>query len=245
MRLSVVIPVYNQDDLAVRHVRACASATRPPEEVIVVDDGGAVGLEKKLARGHWPFRLVYARVLEDIPWNQPGARNIGMVLSTGDVISFEDADHLPGSGYYAAALDVLGGRQDVTLVRAEREYGGKTLAPSKSAWCVRRHAILGIGGYDEDFSGHYGHDDGLVIERLLRSGHAKKIGRHISVPAHGGSRGYERDASHNAALLKLKLGKTRNLGGILRAPFCVSIIRSFSAGTSFAFAASRRSNMLD
>ena len=223
-RLSVVIPVYNQDDLAVRHVRACASATRLPEEVIVVDDGGAVGLEKKLSHGHWPFRLVYARVIEDIPWNQPGARNIGMALSTGDAISFEDADHLPGSGYYATALEVLEKRPDVNLVRARREHRGEDLRPSQSVWIVRRHAIVAIGGYDEDFSGHYGHDDILVIDRLLKSGGVEAIGRHISVPDHGGSRGYARDASRNAALLARKLAEKRNIGGILRAPFCVSIV---------------------
>ncbi len=224
MRLSVVIPVYNQDDLAIRHVRACASATRIPDEVIVVDDGGVPGLDKKLARIQWPFRLVHARVLEDIPWHQPGARNIGMAVSTGDVISFEDADHLPGSGYYEAALEVLESRREVFLVQAEREYGGETLRASRSTWCVRRHAILAIGGYDEDFSGHYGYDDTLVIERLLRSGDAKEIGRHVSVAAGGGSRGYARDPSRNAALLAERRVQERNIGGILRAPFEVHIL---------------------
>jgi len=228
MNLSVVIPCYCNPDPVIRHLEACAKAQRKPDEVLVIDDGFPEGhLFARLWQLDWPFRMIYARILVDIPWNQPGARNLGLLLARGDAISFEDADHLPDPTYYAAAENEL--RSDgMVLVRAQRiNPEGKRLKPSPGSWIVRRDAMLTVGGYDEDFSGHYGHDDYQALRRLARRypGAMRILKDGFSIARDGAARGRLRDDARNRNLLKSKLKETVNHGPVLRFPWTVAIVK--------------------
>jgi len=235
MKLSVVIPAYCDKLRIVKHVDACAAVSRLPDEVIVADDCGPEGTAEALRGRAWPFRLLYARILKDIPWNQPGARNLGLLLATGDAISFEDVDHLPARRFYAEAEKRLHESTETALIRAMRTHAADTskrLPPSPGSWIVRRDAMLDVGGYDEDFSGHYGCDDDDARARLTRrfprgAGLLQEPGHLVIREA--GTRGLKRDAAQNHDLLKRKARRSVSTGAMLRFPFSVSILQERKA----------------
>jgi GT2 family glycosyltransferase len=85
--LSVIIPVHNGGDDLRRCLDALAASTRPPDEVIVVDDASSDG-SGDLARRRG------ARVvrLDGSPHGPAFARNRGTETAQGDILVFCDAD---------------------------------------------------------------------------------------------------------------------------------------------------------
>jgi len=182
-RLSAIITAYGQHDLVVAHALACQRSSRVPDEIIVVNDGGDPGLLADLLKQEWTTRVVYARITEDIPWNQAGARNLGIWLSAGDVLAIEDADHIPTRQLYEEALRYLERTPTTASVKPRRIpirladlpklsalKGGKLEHTGSATVIVRRDAICAAKGYDEDYAGHYGCDDTDSRERIARVG---------------------------------------------------------------------------
>jgi glycosyltransferase involved in cell wall biosynthesis len=87
--VSVVIPVYNNQPYVASAVRSVLAQTRPPEEVIVVDDGSidstAEALEPCRASIHYVFQQNRG---------EPAARNRGIQEAHGEYIAFLDGDDL-------------------------------------------------------------------------------------------------------------------------------------------------------
>jgi glycosyltransferase involved in cell wall biosynthesis len=87
MRLSVIVPVYNGGEHLARCLGAIARSVRPPEEVIVVDDGSTDNSAALAER----YGAVVLRVA-GAPTGPASARNLGARWSQGDVLVFIDAD---------------------------------------------------------------------------------------------------------------------------------------------------------
>ena len=108
IKLSIIIPIWEKHELAVVHVRECMNSTRIPDEIIVVNDGGEDDLKDKLQQLEKKTKIIYAKILPPkIKWNYTGARNLGFWLSSGDLISIEDQDHIPEKNFYFEALKTL------------------------------------------------------------------------------------------------------------------------------------------
>jgi glycosyltransferase involved in cell wall biosynthesis len=177
-RLSVLISSYDNTEMTVAHVKKCMESSRIPDEIIVVNDGGDDKLRGLLKDMDKKCDVIYAYVLEDIPWNQCGARNLGFWISKGDYISVEDNDHFPTEKYYENALELL---KTNDRVRPRRRYivemkdvlQGK-FEPLKSRGatdltCVlTRELFIKLKGYDEKFCGHYGWEAPDWIHRINR-----------------------------------------------------------------------------
>lgn len=169
MNISVIIPAYQQDDLIKYHVEFCMASSRLPYEIIVVNDGGADSLKEKLLTINKKTRLIYAKIEQDIAWNQPGARNLGVWLSGGDYLALEDADHLPQENFYKEASQKLDEGADIVLarkrwslymedlVKGSKELRGQR-GTHKFVSLIKRDVWLKMKGFDERFSGHYGWD---------------------------------------------------------------------------------------
>lgn len=92
------------------------------------------------------------RVLDDIRWNQPGARNLGFHVSDGWIIN-ADIDHLVTRSMISEIMKInlqrgnvyFLGREDNDLIH--------------NFFLIHKQDFDLMGGWDEDFCGNYGFDD--------------------------------------------------------------------------------------
>ena len=88
-RISVIIPTYNRADRVVAALGSVLAQTRPPDEVIVVDDGSTDNTSERLAPYHERIHYVCQ------PNRGPAsARNTGIKQASGELVAFLDSDDL-------------------------------------------------------------------------------------------------------------------------------------------------------
>ncbi len=93
LTVSAVIPTYNRANLLGRAVRSAFDQTRPPDEVLVVDDGSqddSLAVLEQL-RQELGERLRWVRQPNG---GESSARNAGVANARGDLIAFLDSDDL-------------------------------------------------------------------------------------------------------------------------------------------------------
>ena len=117
--ISVVIPLYNKQLEIGAAVRSALAQTRPPQEIIVVDDGSTDG-------GAEVVRAIGSPLVRLVRQSNAGvcaARNRGIAESTGEYIALLDADdawepgflaeiaamirEFPGCGLYCTAFSII------------------------------------------------------------------------------------------------------------------------------------------
>jgi glycosyltransferase involved in cell wall biosynthesis len=101
LTLSLVIPVYNEEDHIILCLEAVAAQSVKPLEVIVVDNGSTDGTDI-LAR-HFPFVKVIHEPLRGVPH----ARNAGFNAAKGDIIGRIDADTRLPSNWVARVIEYV------------------------------------------------------------------------------------------------------------------------------------------
>ncbi len=185
-KVSVLISNYKNDDITVVHVRECMNSTLMPDEIVVVNDGGFLGLKSKLEALELKTKVIYAYILEDIRWNYTGARNLGIWLSSGDIISVEDNDHIPHKDFYKQCVEVFEKNPNIGRIKTHKRWVveledvlknpieewkiiGKR-PPHQDTVMLRRSVLLKIKGYDERFAGEYGWCSTDARRRLLKAG---------------------------------------------------------------------------
>ena len=102
MTVSVIIPCYNAEPFVAQTIRSVLEQTRPPDEIIVVDDGST-------DRSVEVVRQFGDRVLL-LTGRNGGAsptRNKGLARATGDALMFLDADDVLGPTALEALADAL------------------------------------------------------------------------------------------------------------------------------------------
>jgi glycosyltransferase involved in cell wall biosynthesis len=159
MTISVVIPVYNTERYVAAAIESVLAQTRPPDEIIVVDDGST-------DRTHAILRGFGARILV-LRQPQSGAAaalNAGIMRSTGDLLAFQDADDLWSVDKLQLQCDLLSREPAVEAVfgtarqfiSPDFEDGGRGLdsaehdqaAPHKGSMLIRRPAFDRVGLFD-------------------------------------------------------------------------------------------------
>jgi glycosyltransferase involved in cell wall biosynthesis len=174
LRVSVIIPAYNVEDVVARAVDSALSQTYPAREVIVVDDGSTDATARILA--------AYADQIRVIPQSNQGmssARNRGLAEAQGECVAFLDADdrwlpeklerqmqlmsEQPGIGFCSTATQVedLAGRAlglwDCPSIErsALHTIFARTaaIAGSASSVALRREVIARAGPFDESLRG--------------------------------------------------------------------------------------------
>ena len=87
-RISVVIPTYNSRHFVGRAITSSLGQTLPPAEIIVIDDGSTDGTREFIQK-EFGDRVVY---LYQDNQGEGAARNAGIQASSGEWLSFLDAD---------------------------------------------------------------------------------------------------------------------------------------------------------
>jgi len=87
IRISVVIPIYNRQDLLSRAIDSVLQQTRPADEIIVVNDGSTDGTSKALRQyGN------QIKILNQTNQGVSAARNAGIRNAIGNWIALLDSD---------------------------------------------------------------------------------------------------------------------------------------------------------
>lgn len=181
---SVVIPCYNGAQYLVEALESVARQTRPPLEVLVVDDGSTDG-SRELAASQG------ARVIATPGRRGPShARNQGIRAARGDVVAFLDADDWWEPHHWADLAGLLDRYPEAIVAFARAVAFGAINKPLghplpdsvphemfrelvtrnalvQSGAAARRDALLAVGGYREDL--RYAEDLDLWL-RLARQG---------------------------------------------------------------------------
>jgi len=240
--ISTIITAYDQHDITVEHVKGCLNSELVPNEIVVVNDGGSPDLLDMLKEIPHPHaKMIYARVTEDIPWNQQGARNLGVWLSTGSLLAMEDNDHIPDKNFYRESSTILANKEKgyiVPRVRAVVELDDIKNKPQED-WRIlktrgkaiiismcRRELMIDTKGYDEDFSGRYGWEIPEWEARIKEAG-AEIIcnGRYFTIHnaysrmedrEHDGRQFKMDPINYHHSRRSMRNKRTQNPGGILR-----------------------------
>ena len=112
MKLSVIIPCYNEVATIELLLRRVQQSPYPSKEVIVVDDGSSDGTREKLTQELG--ELVDQVIFHDHNQGKGAALQTGIAKATGEVVIFQDADLEYDPNEYPILMQpILDGKADV------------------------------------------------------------------------------------------------------------------------------------
>ena len=150
-KVAIVVPVRDGERFLEAALRSLLDQTRPPEELIVVDDGSR---DRSVAIAE----AVGAHVVRRPPTGVSAARNAGARAATAELIGFLDADDLAAPRrleLQVAAIDgfdaVVGHAENFAMRGTEglRFAEGPRPGYLPGALLIRRGAFEALGGFDE------------------------------------------------------------------------------------------------
>ena len=129
-------------------------------EIIIVDDCSA---EPAIPKSNG-LNLKAYRIIDDIPWNQAGARNLGCFMAESPWVLFFDIDQLPLKNCISLVLKSLENLEPECLyyfyVKDFIDSNLNTrLDVHPNTFLVNLHRFKTTCMYDEDFAGNYGYED--------------------------------------------------------------------------------------
>jgi glycosyltransferase involved in cell wall biosynthesis len=146
--VSVVIPAYRTAGTLGRAVESLLTQTRPPDDILVIDDGSPDDVAAALRPYGGRVRL-----FRQDNGGAASARNRGLDLAAGDLVGFLDADDYWEPVKLERQLEVLDHHPRVALVATRfftQPPGGPRIAPHPKAlpWCDRLLEARGAGAFE-------------------------------------------------------------------------------------------------
>ena len=185
MRISVIIPAYNQGQYLVSCIESILSQTLKSHEIIVVNDGSQDDT-RNIAK-HYPIKYI-----EQTNRGLSSARNTGLMNMDGDWFYPLDADDMMLENCLEKVTEVIEKNPDVDIIAPSFKTFGTsnekvllmpspTLEDFKSAnrigyfSAIKKKALLEVGGYSSRMT--WGYEDLHLWVNLLTKG--KKL---ITIP---------------------------------------------------------------
>lgn len=165
---------------------------------VLIDDGSP----NTISNPDVDLNLTMARIMQDIPWNQPGARNLGAHLADTEYILFTDIDHEITSDALQKSVSKI--KDPNTIYMFKRIVNGRLMYSHPCSFVISKQAFDLVGGFDEDFSGHRGHDDTMF--RLVSDQYLKRdiIDAPLILHEDALTTGLNRNHSRNTLLFQAK-----------------------------------------
>ena len=213
VNVSILSHYYNNSSMVTRFcqfLKTLSSVGGNSFECVLVDDASRESVNTALFDGIPRLRVF--RVTEDIPWNQPGARNLAAMVADGNVLFFLDIDHIVINntlGALTETIEKVGARERLLFHRTSISAGEyKEIKSHLNSFAIRRDEFNRIGGYDERFSGSYGCDDKYFIWRAVKIGIVDRlVDITLEVDVGGKTTGLDRSVEANRELYaQLTLG---------------------------------------
>jgi hypothetical protein len=198
-KITLIYTYYNQKE----RIEGILKEKHPATRVVIVDDCSPEPLQA-------PLGVDCYRIEDNIPWNQPGARNLGFQEAKGWIVC-ADIDHLVTKENIEDILKLKKKKGTVYFL-------GREDVNSWNVFLIHKDDFEKIGGYDEDFSGHYGYDD---IEFLWRCQKNLKVEERKDIKVkvfakESSTKDLNRDYSFNHNLLETKTHIVKNQGKRIR-----------------------------
>lgn len=216
LELSYLLPIYIQNPENTALVDMINHYEKYPRELlskiqfILVDDCSPV----KITLPKSSLNLVLVRITDNIKWNQGGARNLGVQLAKTSKLVLTDLDHIFPEILFKK---MLASRQPKYLNKFIRQRDGKSVNAHPNSFFCTKSLFYKSLGYDEEFSGHYGHDDLFFIEMQKALGTKIRYFNRVDAvvhtehnnQTHNEQHFLSRDTSFNKALFNTKMALIR------------------------------------
>ncbi|MCW1965501.1 glycosyltransferase family 2 protein [Polynucleobacter sp.] len=123
MRLSIIIPCYNEVNTIDAIIDAVNAAPYPNKEIIIVDDCSKDGTRNKLKNDIEPSSRVSQVLYHEVNQGKGAALRTGIAAATGDLVIIQDADMEYDPNEYPLLVEpILNNRADVVF--GSRFLGG-------------------------------------------------------------------------------------------------------------------------
>lgn len=172
--LTIIMAIYGQPQMLTEQITTIRSYSfnlRSRLNLVIVDDCGTPPVDPDHAAFlHTLCNSVKLfRIEKDIPWNQMGARNLGMQHSSGWCLMIDpdmvfDADIMARMVQAAEKMQ----RGQVAKYGLKHKSSGKLDMSSPNTYLIHRDDFFAVGGYDESYAGHKGWSDVELLD-VLRS----------------------------------------------------------------------------
>jgi glycosyltransferase involved in cell wall biosynthesis len=136
MKLSIIIPVYNEEQTIGEVIERVwkVDLGELEREVIIVNDGSSDGTRRAIDTSRWIGDPRVKTYDNPINLGKGAAVRTGLAFATGDILLVQDADlELDPNEYVRLVAPILDGRTDIV-------YGSRFLAPSDRVALSRRAA---------------------------------------------------------------------------------------------------------
>lgn len=185
-------------------------------EFVIVDDCSPL----QVSPPDLDLNLTWLRIVDDIAWNQGGARNLGMVYAASDKVLLTDIDHeFPEQTLAYMVKRPECGRDFFKIYRTDPVTGNLRRGHSNT-FLLSRARFLRLYGYDEEFCGHYGAEDYRFVKFQKYHGSRQRylpkkwrcIPR-VDIDREAAYHGLERDLAHNTPIDARKEHEMKHFGG--------------------------------
>ena len=224
-KLCIAMAVYGQPRMLEKQLSSIAGYGEEvlgQLQVIVVDDHGTPAVDPAWC-AQFRFDLRVYRVIDDIPWNQMGARNLAMERADPTWCLMIDPDMVFSGPMIDRVLRLtqrLGPRDVVRYgLRHMNNPDGGIDMTSPNTYLIHRDAFLGAGGYDETYRGHKGWSDVQMLD-VLRAHYGLNERRDIWADFYSVKQipdaavhTLDRSTSHNKRLRIKRQNEARKAGG--------------------------------
>jgi hypothetical protein len=195
-------------------------------EFVVVDDCGETPAEiPKDVQDLLPVQLF--QVTKDVPWNQPMTRNLAAHHVRTPWIIFADVDMVFDVDMLRRALKMIEITPPTVVIRYTLQHRvGKSKGlidiSSPNTWIMRKSQFDTLGGYHEDFVGHKGWSDCLLLEtirHIYKIAHPRELYAQFFSTAEipdAAVTTLDRNTKRNKYLINGKLAEIRKAGGAAR-----------------------------